>query len=91
LKEASQKSLQQFESEDWRELDHTDKTLWKKGLAEFERLHYELITLLSSHSDEILTQKVKERNYNFRQLLNGIIQHDIYHIGQIAYVGKVLG
>ena len=91
LKEREDKTLHHFESEDWRELDHSDRSLLQKGKNEFERLHNELLSLLKHQEDDILTQKVKERNYDFRKLLNGIIQHDIYHIGQIAYVKKLLG
>jgi uncharacterized damage-inducible protein DinB len=83
------KQLAQFESEDWRELDHNDKTLWKKGIEHFERIHNELVTLVQQQEDDILPKKVHERNYDFRNLLNGIVQHDIYHIGQIAYVKKL--
>jgi hypothetical protein len=32
---------------------------------------------------------VDERKYNFRKLLHGLIQHDIYHLGQIAYIKKI--
>lgn len=90
LRENEGKTLQQFESEDWRELDHSDFSLWKKAVDEFSRLQKELVSLVQNLEDEILDQKVKERNYNFRQLLYGITQHDIYHVGQIAYLKKML-
>jgi uncharacterized damage-inducible protein DinB len=90
LQETEAKALDEFEAKDWRELDHSDFSLWKKGMNEFSRLHKELISMVQMQNDEILDLKVKERNYNFRQLLNGIIQHDIYHVGQIAYLKKLL-
>lgn len=40
--------------------------------------------------DAFLKEIVDYRNYNFRFLLNGLIQHNIYHIGQIAYIEKLL-
>ena len=39
----------------------------------------------------ILEQNVRERTYNYRKLITGIIQHDIYHLGQIAFITKALG
>jgi hypothetical protein len=45
---------------------------------------------LKKKEDAFLEEKVDYRNYNFRFLLNGLVQHDIYHLGQIAYVGKML-
>ena len=37
----------------------------------------------SQQNDEILSQKVGKRNYTFYTLMHGIIQHDLYHLGQI--------
>ena len=90
LRMKEQETLEKFESEDWRELDHSDASLWKKGLERFSQLQNELVSLVQLQNDEILSQKVKERNYDFRQLLHGIVQHDIYHVGQIAYLKKLL-
>ena len=90
LRENPDKTIHQFESEDWRTLDHSDFSLWKKGLNEYSRLQKELVSILQTKKDEILDHGVTERKYNFRQLLHGIIQHDIYHAGQIAYLKKLL-
>lgn len=83
-------SVKYFEENDWRELDHSDKTLWQQGLQQFSKLHNELLEVIRQQKDEILSQRVSERKYDFRKLLNGIVQHDIYHLGQIAYIKKML-
>jgi hypothetical protein len=31
--------IQYFEQNDWRQLDHSDKTLWQQGLQRFAQLH----------------------------------------------------
>jgi len=31
------------------------------------------------------------REYNYRFLLNGLMQHNIYHLGQIAFLKNLLG
>jgi len=90
LRPSAGKDLKYFEVNDWRKLDHNDATLWKKGLEKFRQLHNELIELTSQQNDDILSKKVEERNYDFRKLLHGAIDHDIYHVGQIAYVRKLL-
>ena len=82
--------LNYFEKQDWRELDHSDKTLWKHGLEKFYQTQNELITIIKQQKDELLSQTVNERKYDFRELLYGIIEHDIYHLGQIAYIKKML-
>jgi uncharacterized damage-inducible protein DinB len=90
LRDDAGKSLQYFESMDWRKLDHADKTLWQQGLHRFAKLHNELIEIIQQQKDDILSQLVSGRNYDFRKLLYGIKEHDIYHLGQIAYIKKLL-
>jgi uncharacterized damage-inducible protein DinB len=79
-----------FEQHDWRTLDETNKNLWHEGLKKLAVLHNELVEVLQQQQDSLLTQTVPERTYNFRTLLYGIVQHDIYHLGQIAYLTKLL-
>lgn len=90
LRNDNQIPIKYFEEKDWRELDHSNKTLWKQGLQQFAKLHNELIQAIQQQKDEILLQTVDNRQYDFRKLLYGITQHDIYHLGQIAYIKKML-
>lgn len=84
------KPTEYFEKNDWREIDTFDKTLWQNGLQQFAKLHSELIDVIQQQKDEVLLQRVGDRKYDFRKLLCGVIQHDIYHLGQIAYIKKML-
>lgn len=77
-----------FEKIDWRPIDPQIHG-WEEGLAEFIATHQQIIAHLQTKDDSFLKEKVDFRNYNFRFLLNGLIQHNIYHIGQIAYVKKL--
>lgn len=77
------------EKMDWRKIDPVIHN-WKKGLAEFKAIHEKIILLLNQKDDEFLKETVDYRNYNFRFLLNGLIEHTIYHLGQIAYIKKLL-
>jgi uncharacterized damage-inducible protein DinB len=78
-----------FEKKDWREIDPAVHS-WEKGLAEFKSINEKIIQLLNEKDDEFLKEIVDYRKYNFRFLLNGYIQHNIYHLGQVAYVKKLL-
>jgi uncharacterized damage-inducible protein DinB len=78
-----------FEKNDWREIDPAVHN-WEKGLAEFIYLHNQILHKLSEKNDDFLNEKVDNRKYDFRFLLNGLIQHNIYHLGQIAYIKKML-
>jgi uncharacterized damage-inducible protein DinB len=74
---------------DWRKIDPSEHN-WEKGLAAFKEANNQIIELLSTKNDDFLKQIVDYREFNFRFLLNGLIQHHIYHIGQIAYIEKFL-
>jgi uncharacterized damage-inducible protein DinB len=90
LQAGNDKTMKYFEENDWRNLDHSDPTLWDKGLKLLEDTQMLLVRLLDNQKDELLNQQVAEREYNYRALLHGIIHHDIYHLGQIAYAKKLL-
>ena len=47
-----------------------------------------LIHELSERNDSLLDEQVPGRSYNFYVLLQGIIQHDIYHLGQMVFLKK---
>jgi uncharacterized damage-inducible protein DinB len=90
IKKDETKDLHYFEANDWRQLDHLDRSLWQHGLQKLNETQELLINILQDQSDSILDKTVEERTYNYRNLLNGIVQHDIYHLGQIAYLVKFL-
>jgi uncharacterized damage-inducible protein DinB len=70
LRNDDDKSLQFIESNDWRILDHFDKNLWQQGLQHFANLHNELIEIIQQQKDDILSQKVSGKTYDFRKLLS---------------------
>ena len=79
-----------FEKMDWRKLDLKNTATWQQGLVLLEESQQRLLTLLEEYNDSILPEPVDERKYNFRTLLYGVVNHDIYHAGQIAYAWKLL-
>jgi len=81
--------LSAAEQLDWREIDPQIHT-WEKGLAEFKSIQKKIITALGEKQDAFLEEIVDYRSYNFDFLVNGMIEHTIYHLGQIAYVQKML-
>lgn len=84
-----EQDLAAFERLDWRKIDPAIHT-WQKALAEFKTAHADIIRLLEQKDDSFLDKKVDYREYDFRFLLNGFIEHTIYHLGQIAYIHKFL-
>ncbi len=78
-----------FEETDWRKIDPAIHT-WQNGLDALKAAHTSIIGHLQRRKDIFLEEMVDYRKYNFRFLLNGLIQHNIYHLGQVAYLSKLL-
>jgi uncharacterized damage-inducible protein DinB len=57
-----------------------DHAQLKKNLID---AHNQLISKLEQLDDSILEKNVPGEYYNFYTLLNGLIQHDTYHLGMI--------
>lgn len=81
--------LEAFEKLDWREIDPSVHD-WDEALGAYIATHQQIIALLKTKTDDLLSEKVDYRDYNFRFLLNGLIEHNIYHLGQVAYLKKLL-
>jgi hypothetical protein len=82
--------MKAIEANDWRNIDPKIHT-WKKGIEQLKATHNKIIELLKQKEDDnFLGDIVPLRKYNFRFLLNGLIQHNIYHLGQVAYLKKML-
>jgi uncharacterized damage-inducible protein DinB len=90
LEKKQEPDMAAFESLDWRTIDSKIHS-WEKGLKEFNAVCNKIITRLKTKEDAFLEEQVDYRSYNFQFLLNGLIEHTIYHLGQIAYVNKLLG
>ncbi|MBK8140761.1 MAG: DinB family protein [Chitinophagaceae bacterium] len=89
LEKNNKMDMAAFEKMDWRELNPKLHS-WKKALAEFKAIHKKIIALLDKKDDDFLLEIVDYRKYNYRFLLNGMIEHSIYHLGQVAYLNKML-
>jgi uncharacterized damage-inducible protein DinB len=74
---------------DWPTTDSTDAA-WQKTLAELDRETAALQEAIAKLPAELLRKGVPGRNYSVRFLLEGIVQHHLYHAGQILMLKKFL-
>lgn len=88
--EANNGTLHHFEGKDWQPNPAPGEQLWQQTVAQLDDTQKKLLTTIKKLPENFLNTIVPERNYTFYKLLHGIIQHDIYHLGQIAYIVKVL-
>ena len=63
---------------------------WKELLARWEASRDQVEAGLRAFPEADLAKAVPGRNYPFADLLEGIVQHAIYHSGQIAMVASML-
>src|SRR6476469_2043341 len=57
---------------------------WKEIRVEFELCHKNLLTAIENFPIDRWTSTVPGRNYSFLFMINGIVEHDYYHYGQIG-------
>ncbi|WP_297337560.1 DinB family protein [Algoriphagus sp.] len=73
--------------EDWVANQELKIKGWSTLLKEYEINNLAFISLLEGKDDNFL-QKEFTSNYTYGHLIEGIIQHDLYHLGQIGITLK---
>ena len=76
--------------DDWPSNRKLSDSEWKAALARLEKSHDAMQKAIEACPDEKLSQIVPKRDHNFYTLLHGIIDHCVYHVGQIALVKKAV-
>lgn len=82
--------VEQEKSFDWKRFSTDRKCAWNSMRDRLKTNQQHLLDLLQNHDDSLLEQKVAGKPYSYLYLLNGILQHDLYHLGQIVYINKLL-
>jgi len=69
----------------------TSEAAWNQAIETTKKTHHELIRTVAAFPDSRLAEQVpgKTQNYyNFYYMFSGIVQHELYHAGQIALLKK---
>ena len=77
-------------AEDWRENTELMKTGWQNLKDQLYESTADLISVLENKDDTFLEIIFRDTDYNFHYVIEGIIQHDLYHLGQIGVTIKLL-
>lgn len=75
---------------DWPPARDTSDQAWQQAVSSFFSSHLKLAEAIKTLSDDHLETTVPGRTYNFYHLFQGMIQHAVYHGGQIALLKKAL-
>jgi uncharacterized damage-inducible protein DinB len=76
------------DEEDWPPVDDTSDEAWTSTLEELRRNHEALRAAIRELDEARLGDIVPGTEYSVYFLLHGVIQHDLYHAGQIALLKK---
>ncbi len=69
----------------------TSEAAWGQTIESTKKIHHELIRAVAAFPDSRLMEQVPgktEKYYNFYYMFSGIVQHELYHAGQIAVLKK---
>jgi uncharacterized damage-inducible protein DinB len=80
------------DAENFPRVTDESEAAWRKALAEVRRVHEELIDAVAKLPDSRLDEMVPGKegaHYNFYYMLHGVVQHELYHAGQIALLKKM--
>jgi len=89
-----QGKLTDEDKENWPENEALKSLGWNKVKTEFEKVHQELVTTLSGLDDQLLEKKYYDQDYkkecSIVYLLEGLVHHNLYHLGQIGLVIRMI-
>ncbi|WP_067035439.1 DinB family protein [Allomuricauda sp. CP2A] len=87
-------SLTDNSKENWLTNDILIEVGWSEILKQYKDTLLELITILENKEDHFLAEKYYDNDFNgmyeYRFVLNGMLHHDIYHLGQLGIIIKLL-
>lgn len=81
------------DSEDWRPITDTSEAAWESAKQELIDTHQRLLSALAAVDDSRLDQAIVpsvESSSSVYVTLHGVVQHDLYHAGQIAMLKKAI-
>jgi uncharacterized damage-inducible protein DinB len=70
----------------------TSDAAWRKAIDQAKHAHSELVKAVAAFPDSRLQERVpgkKEDYHDFFYMFSGIVQHELYHAGQIALLKKL--
>lgn len=76
--------------DDWKDNTTLAANGWSALKEQFFASTETLVQALEGQDDAYLQTPFRDTGYNFHYLVEGIIQHDLYHLGQIGITIKLL-
>lgn len=74
--------------DDWPPVTDTSDSAWRNCLSELRERQKALLQAARAFPESKLDQNAPNRDHSYYVMLQGIVQHDLYHAGQIAILKK---
>ncbi len=76
------------QSENWKFYKNKDTAAWEEIKSNLSKSQETLLNVLINLTDEMLNDEVDGKAYSYYTLIHGVIQHDLYHLGEIALLAR---
>jgi uncharacterized damage-inducible protein DinB len=76
--------------QDWPLIDNSSNEAWKQAILELREEHKLLVNNVSRLPDSDLAKIIPGTEYTYYFLLHGIVQHNLYHAGQMSLIKSSL-
>jgi uncharacterized damage-inducible protein DinB len=80
------------DAENFPPVKDASEAAWREALTRVRQDHEELIAAVAALPDSRLYEKVPGKegaHYTYYYMLHGVVQHELYHAGQIALLKKM--
>lgn len=92
LRRTGGKAVTLSDEENFPPVKDTSGAAWKKAVEYLKQTHEQLVKAVAAFPDsrlqELVPGKVAQPYYDFFYMFAGIVQHELYHAGQIALLKK---
>lgn len=88
-KRLSGEAVELTNEEDWPAVNNTSEAAWKHTIMMLEQSLNDLIQVVSQFDEARLDYIVAGPKYSYRFMMYGVLQHNLYHTGQVALLKKV--
>ena len=76
--------------EDWPPADDVSEAAWERAKTALDSVHQALVAAIAQVPESRLDEPIFEGMSTVYVTVHGVIQHDLYHAGQIALLKKAL-
>jgi uncharacterized damage-inducible protein DinB len=91
LRRTGGEALELSDEQNFPPVKDTSEAAWRKAIEHAKHTHNELVKAVVAFPDSRLQEQVPgktESYHNFFYMFSGIVQHELYHAGQIALLKK---